>query len=492
MSYPLLAAVDLGSNSFRLEIGRVEGEQIYPLDTWKDTLRFAAGLDQDDNLQSEARDLALQCLQRFGERLRGLAPQAVRVVATNTLRVAKNAGDFLPEAEAALGFPIEIISGREEARLIYLGVSHTLPYSQEPRLVVDIGGGSTEFIVGRGFSAEQVESLKLGCVGYSLHYFPKGEITRSSLRKAIVAARSEVEEIVDRFASPNWTIAFGSSGTARALADILEQNAWSKEGITPEGLKKLSEAMIEAGNVEKLLASGLPALRAERAPVLAGGLAIMRGIVKELGINKILPAAGALRLGVLYDLLGRSQAHDTRATTVNQFMIRYNIDRPQAERVAQLTENIFTSIKPGADEQARILLRWAALLSEIGFAISHGDYHKHTAYVLEHADMPGFSNRDQHLLALLTLGQRGNLRKIRAELDDPTFRAQLFALRLASLLYHGRRAIDLPAWQIIWGNRASLSIPIDWLEAHPLSAYLLQTEVHLWGQVGIELRLRET
>ena len=232
MSAPTLAAVDLGSNSFRLEIGRIERDQIYPLDTWKDTIRFGAGLDADGNLKPDAQARALAALARFGERLRGWSPGNVRAVATNTLRVAHNAGEFLPQAEKALGFPIEIVSGREEARLIYLGVSHTLPLSSEPRLVVDIGGGSTEFIIGRGFDPKRVESLKLGCVSFSLRYFASGKITRQGMRQAELDARSQVEEIAADYGEGKWHDAYGSSGTARALSEILEQNGWSEEGIT--------------------------------------------------------------------------------------------------------------------------------------------------------------------------------------------------------------------------------------------------------------------
>lgn len=489
MSVPTLAAVDLGSNSFRLEIGRVERDQIYPLDTWKDTIRFGAGLDAAGNICPDAQARALATLARFGERLRGWEPGAVRAVATNTLRVAANAAPFLSRAEQALGFPIEIVSGREEARLIYLGVSHTLPLSNEPRLVVDIGGGSTEFIVGSGFDAQRVESLKLGCVSFSLRYFPNGKISRQGMRQAELDARSQVEEIAAEFGDGHWHDAYGSSGTARALTEILEQNGWSEEGITLEGLQRLRERMLEAGSADALLQAKLAALKPERAPVLPGGLAIMTATLAELSIERMLPAGGAMRLGVLYDLLGRREQHDVRTTTVTQFARRYGVDEPQAKRVAQLADSLLLAADANTPIGMRQLLQWAASLHELGFVISHGDYHKHTAYILEHAEMPGFSTRDQQRLALLTLAQRGNLKKVRGDLDSDESRKQTLALRLAIVFAHGRRPIELPRFKLTCGSKIRLTLPADWLEAHPQTAFLLTQEGEAWAQIGVDWKL---
>jgi exopolyphosphatase/guanosine-5'-triphosphate,3'-diphosphate pyrophosphatase len=489
MSFPTLAAVDLGSNSFHLEVGRVERDQIYPMDSWKETIRFGAGLDTSGNIRPEARTRALDTLARFGERLRGWSPAAVRAVATNTLRVARDGAAFLPQAERALGFPIEIVSGREEARLIYLGVSHSLPPSDDPRLVVDIGGGSTEFIVGRAFEAQRVESLKLGCVTLSLQYFPEGKIERAQMREAQLAAQAQVEEIASDFDASQWKDAFGSSGTARTLSEILEQNGWSADGITLDGLNRLREALLGAGSVEALLRLRLPALKPERAPVIPGGLVIMVAVLTELGVEHMRPAGGALRLGVLYDLLGRTQAHDTRATTVERFAQRYAIDKAQAARVARLADGLLVAATSEATTESRLHLRWAAHLHELGFAISHGDFHKHTAYILEHADMPGFSTRDQQRIALLALAQRGNLKKVRAEIDGAEFRAQVLALRVATLFSHARRPVELPAFQLACGSKIRLALPAAWLDAHPLTAYLLDQEGNVWRQAGIDWKL---
>src|SRR5437764_2125308 len=333
-----LAVVDLGSNSFRLEIGRVEGDQIYRLDTWRETLRFGAGLDGKGRITPTAARLAIECLQRFRERLSGVHPSAVRAVGTNTFRVATNAKEFLRQAERALGFPIDVIGGHEEARLIYLGVAHVLPPSSAPRLVIDIGGGSTEFIIGRGLEPERLESLNMGCVGMTQRFFPDGRVTAASLDAAETAARVEIEAIAREFSPDRWRDAYASSGTAAALAEIIEQNGFSSGGITPDGLARLRRRMILARHVGRLQ---LHALKPERAPVLAGGLDISSAARAELGVDRIDPVGGALRLGVLYDLLGRTIDADVRGVTVARFVDRYAIDRAHAARVAALAVGLF-------------------------------------------------------------------------------------------------------------------------------------------------------
>ena len=476
-----LAVVDLGSNSFRLEIGRVEGDQIYRLDTWRETLRFGAGLDAQGRIKTSAMKAALQCLARFRERLAGLHPSAVRAVATNTFRVAKNAREFLPQAEHALGFPIDVIGGHEEARLIYLGVAHELPRSLEPRLVVDIGGGSTEFIIGRGLEPERLESLKIGCVGVTQRFFPEGRLTAEGFEGAETAARVEIEPIAREFGPGHWREAYASSGTAAALAEILEQNGFSSGGITPAGLARLKKRMLAARHIGRL---SLHALKPERAPVLAGGLAIMAAAVAELGIDRIDPVGGALRLGVLYDLLGRTIDADVRGVTVARFVDRYSIDRAHAARVAALAVVLFRRALPGANAESVQLLRWAATLHEIGMSVSHIGFHKHGAYILQHADMPGFSSGEQSRLALLVFGCRGGLAKVEAALDDSPMRVQLLALRLAVLFHHARAAIALPKIRLKVARRIALAVSPRWLAAHPLTAHMLEKEYAQWEALG--------
>ena len=356
------------------------------------------------------------CLQKFGERLRGLPREAVRAVGTNSLRVAKNAPEFLKQAEAALGFPIEVIAGREEARLIYLGVAQGLPQSDERRMVMDIGGGSTEFIIGQGLQPTHLESLYMGCVSYSTRYFPDGKITKSNLKQAEFAARNELQTIVAEYTRDHWDLALGSSGSARVLCDILEQNGYSDGGITREGLEKLRAQLLKAGDVNKLELQGL---KPDRIPVLPGGFAIMYAAFCELGIESMQPALGALREGVLYDLLGRFTHNDMREATVQQFMRRYHVDARQAKRVAALAgllaQQFFDG--DGTDDEMR-QLQWAAHLHEIGISVAHSGYHKHTAYILANADMPGFSKKEQNRLSLLALAHRGGLEKLRAQLHD--------------------------------------------------------------------------
>jgi exopolyphosphatase/guanosine-5'-triphosphate,3'-diphosphate pyrophosphatase len=490
---PILAAVDLGSNSFRLQIARVENEQIYMLDGLREPVRLAAGLTENKLLDKESQLRALACLQRFGERLRGLPAEAVRAVGTNSLRVAKNAADFLPQAEAALGFPIEVIAGREEARLIYLGVAHALPQSDGKRLVMDIGGGSTEFIIGKGLDPLKLESLYMGCVSFSLRFFPDGKVTKHNLKQAELAARNELQTIVSAYKHTGWNLALGSSGSARVLCDILEQNGYSEAGITLAGLEKLRTEMIRVGDVRRLELQGL---KADRIPVLPGGFAIMVAALSELGIEQMLPALGALREGVLYDLLGRFHNHDMREVTVQQFMRRYHVDIRQAERVTQLAATLaeqFFAARP--NEEALRFLCWSARLHEIGISVAHSGFHKHTSYILKNADMPGFSKKEQDRLSLLTLAQRGNLDKMRGQLFSAFSAADIalvMALRLATLFYRNRSAVKLPSMQgYMNGNKFQLVLQADWRAKNPLTDTALQEEAKQWRDWGVILQLTE-
>jgi len=481
----MLAVVDMGSNSFRLEVGRVEGDQIFRLDTWRETLRIGAGIDGKGRLTASAQRTALACLARFAERLRGLHPGAVRAVATNTFRIATNADEFLPRAEAALGFPIDIIGGHEEARLIYLGVAHVLPSSAAPRLVIDIGGGSTEFIIGRGLEPERLESLKVGCVGMTQRFFADGALSATAFRAAETHARAEIEAIARDFDRSQWHEAFASSGTALALAEILESNGLSAGGITPEGLARLRKRMIGAGHVSRLKLEGL---KPARAPVLAGGFAVMHAAIAELSVERINPVGGALRLGVLYDLLGRTVDRDARVATVERFLERYRIDRAHAERVAAMARALYqgASTRPSTDAAQNVA--WAGLLHEVGFTVSHIGYHKHGAYILQYADMPGFSAGEQSRLSLLVLGCRGGLDKVQAALEDPDTRAQVLALRLAVLLHHARRPIAPPRIVLEVGKSIRFGMPRRWLAAHPLTAHLLEKEIAEWTAAGHPIR----
>lgn len=484
----LLAAVDLGSNSFRLEIGRVEGSLIERHGYWKETVRLAAGLGDDGRLSKKAIESACECLARMNERLRGMKSEHVRAVGTQTLRAARNLDEFLLEAQHALGYPIEVISGREEARLVFEGCTHTLPPSDKRRLVVDIGGASTELIVGRGFTAEQAESFRIGCVGATLRYFRNGMIDRTSFKRAQVAAAAEFEEAIAAFGRGRWDECYGSSGTIGAVSAILRAEGWTDGTITAEGLLKLRQALLGAGEIRRIR---LQALRAERQEVIAGGVAVLAAAFETFGLEQMRTARGALRVGVLYDLLGRRESRDLRETTVERMQARFGVDRAQAQRVGALAAQFFDALAPRATDELHKRLAWAAALHECGFAISHNDYHKHGAYLVQHSDLAGFSTTDQERIATLILGQRGNLKKVAAALEDSQRTAKILALRLAVIFCHARRAIEPPRWTLRFLRGAiELGVDADWLAHHPLTQHLLEEEAVQWDKVGIRFALR--
>jgi exopolyphosphatase/guanosine-5'-triphosphate,3'-diphosphate pyrophosphatase len=488
MEYNTLGAVDLGSNSFHLAIARVAGEQLYPLDSMKETVRLGSGLTADKHLDDEAQERALAALKRFSERLAGMPREAVRVVGTNALRVARNAGSFLRRAESTLGFPIEVVPGREEARLIYLGVVHSLPMSGHNRLVVDIGGGSTECIIGNKLRPKTMESLYMGCVSYTARYFRDGRIEKKALRQAQIAAREQVQAIAARFEKTGWKEAVGSSGTARSIAEVLAKNGRAARGITAEGLEWLRAELVAAGEFRKLSLAGL---REDRVPVVAGGVAIMSGVFDELGLEEMTVAEGALRDGVLWDLLGRVHHRDIREVTVEQFVHRYHVDIVQAQRVAALAQDLLRQLDGGAGDLVPLadFLEWAARLHEIGISIAQGAYHKHSAYILANADMPGFSRQEQGWLSNLVLAQRGKLSKMRAAFDDdPRLAALAFCLRLAVIFYRSRRTLKLPRLKA--ARRAHgfrLDVDASWLDDHSLIALALENEREQWSSVGWSL-----
>jgi exopolyphosphatase/guanosine-5'-triphosphate,3'-diphosphate pyrophosphatase len=485
----LLAAVDLGSNSFRLLIGRIEstpvGEQILPLDSLKESVRLAAGLDSQAMLDPESQRRAVGALHRFGERLRSFSPDAVRAVATNTLRVARNARHFLGTAEAALGFPIEVIAGREEARLIYLGAAHALPSDGEPRLVVDIGGGSTECIIGADYQPRLLESTAVGCVSLTRRFFPDGAVSRRAFEGAYYAARDVVSAISLAYRSHGWRYAVGTSGTAKALAQVA-QLGLGLPALTRDALSQTEWLLLKAGHVDRVKLEGLSA---DRRPVLAGGLAVMSAVFDELGIDEMRYCGAALRQGVLYDLLGRDAGADMREITVAQMMQRYAVDEPHGRRLAQTALALYDQGARGVAEvvrHRRELLRWTAMLAEIGLSISHQDYHKHGAYILSNADMPGFSQQEQALMSHLALGQVGGLRKLRELVADDLEWLMVLALRLSSILHRRRDGADIPLPALFFKRRrVRIELPGAWTRAHPLSDETLRAEVAAWEEVGV-------
>ena len=484
-----LAAIDMGSNSFRLEIGQLQHGRYRRIAYLKETVRLGGGLDANGYLTEAAQQRGLDCLRRFATRLQGLGAAQVRAVATQTLREARNRNDFLLRAQAALGFPIEVISGREEARLIYAGVSHLQP-SDQPRLVVDIGGRSTEMILGLGRTPLQAESFAVGSVSLSMRWFPEGRFTAEAFRQAQVAAGAELEEALAPFAPQHWREALGSSGTAGAVGDVLEANGITDGRITPDGLRWLIERCLAAGHMDRLELAGI---RDDRRAVIGGGLAILYTLATHFGIDELLPAKGALRQGVIIDLHDRlaaaaqARGRDMRDDSVAELQRRFGVDAAQAERVRTVALPLYEAVRPdgATDEDDLRELAWACALHEMGLMVSHHDHHRHSAYLMGNVDAPGFSQSQQRRMAELLLAQRGGLRKVEAGLANPRFAWQVLALRLAVIVCHARGDVNPRALKLRGsGGQATLQIGRAWAEAHPRSVHLLREEAEAWGRQG--------
>ncbi len=493
-----LAAVDLGSNSFRLEIGNLDHGQIHRSEYLKETVRQGNGLDGERNLTPEAMQRGWDCLARFGERLSNFKPTEVRAVATQTLREARNRDVFLERGRAILGFPIEVISGQEEARLIYQGVAHLLAQSDEKRLVIDIGGRSTELVLGHQLIANQMASYRVGSVAWSIKHFANGKIDEASFIKAEIAAKAVFDEALNTYKPDAWDIAYGSSGTIGAVSDILKAAGWPETSVTHAGLQWLREKLIKSQHIDRIKLVGL---KEDRRAVIAGGVSILCALFDLLKIEALHAAEGALRHGVLYDLLDRESGQiDVRNASVMRLAKNFNIDTLQAKRVAKIATTFFTQIQNNLTIEANELadhmkaLEWAAQLHEIGFQISHSDYHKHGAYILDNADIAGFAMPESHRLSMLVLGHRGKLKKLEVELENIKFSQQLFSLRLAVILCHARSDAEIKDIKLIISKsekqQFQLSCPTDWENRFPQSAHLLREEAVAWKKVNWSLNLR--
>jgi exopolyphosphatase / guanosine-5'-triphosphate,3'-diphosphate pyrophosphatase len=492
-----LAAIDMGSNSFRLETGQMVRGRYRRLHYVKETVRLGAGLDGNGLLTEEAAERGLACLRRFALMLTGFSATQVRAVATQTLREARNRDAFLLRAQAVLGHPIEVISGREEARLIYAGVAHLQP-GDGRRLVIDIGGRSTEMILGEGERAIKAESFAVGSVSLSLRHFPDGVLSAGRFRAAQVAAGAELEEALGPFAPNCWEEALGSSGTVGAVSQLLAAAGRDDGVITPKNLPWLIQRCLDAGHIDKL---ELPGLKADRRPVIAGGLALLYTLAAQFGIERLAPTRGALRQGVIIDLHQRLAAQrlggapsapavvgDRRDASVAELQRRFEVDTAQAARVREVALALYRGAMPDDAEGAREL-GWAAELHEMGLMVSHHDHHRHSAYLLAHVDAPAFSQTQQRQLANIVLGQRGGLRKIEQALVDRRYALQVLALRLAAIKCHARGPADARALTLeADGDTARLHFAPAWADARPRTLYLLQEEVTAWERGG-SLRL---
>jgi exopolyphosphatase/guanosine-5'-triphosphate,3'-diphosphate pyrophosphatase len=487
-----IAAIDLGSNSFHMIVARLtEDGHLLMLDRLREMVQLAAGLDSRQRLSEEAQDRALECLARFGQRLRDVT--YVRIVGTNTLRQARNSAEFLAKAEAVLGHPVEVVSGMEEARLIYLGVSHSIASLEGRRLVVDIGGGSTELIIGERFDPLYLESLGMGCVSMTQRYFPDSRIRETDLRAAELAVQLKMEPITLRYRELGWQHAIGASGSIKAIRDVVVAEGWSRDEITLSALHKLRATLLAAGKVNTIAERWN--LHPARARVFTGGFVVLYGLCESLGIEQLQVADGALREGLIYDLVGRIRHEDVRHRTIAALGKRHDLDNGQAELVMATALELLTQARTDwglEDEDFAYALEWAARLHEIGLLISHNQHHKHGAYVVQHADLPGFSNSEQTLLAALIRGQRREFpNKIFTELPRDLVlpaRRLCVLLRLAVVLHRSRSRQSLPPLQLrVDGQQLELRFPTGWLEEHPLTRADLEVEAEYLNQADFRL-----
>ena len=493
--FPLVAAIDLGSNSFHMVLARVDHGEIKILERLGEKVQLAAGLNEDGDLTEESMQRGLDCLRRFAQMINGLPEGAVRIVGTNALREARNRGQFIRQVRQIVGHRVDVVSGREEARLIYLGVAHTLADDAGKRLVVDIGGGSTEFIVGERFESILRESLSVGCVSFSRRYFADGRLTPSRYAEAYTAARLELMQIEQPIQRLGWQEAVGASGTIRAIGQCLQAGGLTQGEVTRDGLQWLKRKMIKCGHIDKL---DLPGLKADRRPILPAGLAILEAAFEALGVEVMYHSEGALREGVLYDLLGRHQHEDVRERTLSALLERYHVDTDQAARVEAKAAGLLRKVGEAwqlTDPKYADLLRWAARVHEVGMDIAHHQYHKHGAYLIEHSDLPGFSRHEQQSISLLIRGHRRNLPgedrlQEFGEEAQPLLRLCML-LRLAILYHHIRGYQEMPELKVEARDSAlTITFPEGWLEQNPLTLADFQQEVQIWAKVGYTLNVR--
>ena len=492
----LMAAIDIGSNSFHLAIARLDHGEVRKVVSMSEKVQLAAGLDEHNILSAAAARRGLDCLSRFVARLDSVPPERVRIVATNALRQAKNADDFISRANEILPKPIEIIAGREEARLIHLGVSHTNA-SSDQRLVIDIGGGSTEFIIGKGFKPLLTESLQMGCVAFTKKFFDDGQITDRAFNNAIVAARKQVLAINGQYQRTGWTSVIGSSGTIKAVRNVLVSKGWSneQEGITYKGVKKLEKLLITIGDVNNIELEGV---KEHRKAVFPAGVAVLRATMKVLGIETLAYSDGALREGVMYDMLGRFASEDVRDRSVLSLIKRYSVDKKQARQVVRTSRHLFRQVQEDlqlTNEDGDVLRR-AAYLHEIGLAISHSNYHRHSAYLLENSDIPGFSQVDQKRMAQLVLNHRRKLKGDRLEQTCLLGGDQLvylcLLLRLAVSAHHSRSEYELPLMQLMIVDSNHWQITVSTDKKHYAFLYSdLYADIDQFAKWGMKLSVIE-
>ena len=486
--YKVLASVDLGSNSFRLFMGRVEesahGVEVRATEGFKESVKLAAGLDAKQMLSDESIAIAVAACARFGERLRNFEPDQVRAVATSTLRIAKNSDGVIAKLQQALGFKIQVISGHEEARMIYVGAAHSLPNNQRDRLVIDIGGGSTECIIGRDYRPLMMESVNVGCISTTKQWFSDGKLTAKAFEQCTLYARSKLAAISPAFNRHGWQDAIGTSGTSRALLQICESQ-FGEALITPKRLRELQAVCTKIGHVDDLKFEGL---RSDRRAAMPGGLSTMLAVLDEFNIDRMTYATGALREGVLYDLIGRQNQGDIREVSIANLATRAAVNKDHSTRIQDTAHALFTQIVASDSSEFdydQRLLRWAAQLHQVGQSIAHDHYHKHSAYIVEHSDLTGFSQTEQKELAWLLLGHAGRLSKLSAITMRPALWLLVLTLRLSVIL--NRRSDDNDSAMTIKIARSKVKLTVNkqWLDDHPMTEFLLTAEVAEWNKTKV-------
>lgn len=495
MSSEFVAAIDLGSNSFHMVVARIANGRVEILDRLREMVQLAAGLDTRNRLSPSSQRRALECLARFGQRLRHIPASRVRIVGTNTLRQARNSAEFVARAEQVLGHKVEIVAGQEEARLIHLGVAHSVGAVDGQRLVIDIGGGSTELIIGEKFDPLHLASLRMGCVGISRACFQDGRVTGSRLRKAELLVQLHIEPLREEYLARGWEAVTGASGSIKAIQDVVVGEGWSRDRITLEALRRLRGALLEVRDSATMASRWQ--LEPARARVFAGGCVILHGLCEALAVQELEVADGALREGLIYDLLGRIRHEDVRDRTIAEVISRFSLDESQAERVRSTALDFFRQVRARwhlNGREPRDVLERAARLHELGLLLTHDQYHKHGAYVLEHSDLPGYSRDDQQLLAALVRRHRRSFPAAAFAHLPPLWqgpaRRLCVLLRLAVVLHRGRSSEPLPALGLrVEQQRLMLTFPAGWLDAHPLTRADLELEATELHRAGFALSI---
>lgn len=488
----VMAAIDMGSNSFHMVVAKLQSGELRLVQKFGEKVRLASGLNENNFLTDEAFNRGLDCLRRFAQRSENIETGWLRCVGTNTLRKARNGNRFIAEAEKILRCPVQVVAGREEARLVYLGVSHSLPATEGKRLVFDIGGGSTEFVIGEKFEPLLTESLHMGCVSFRDRFFPNGQITHVGFFRAVMAARREIFAIAASYKRAGWQQVVGSSGTVKAIRNVIVENDLGGEIINRQSIEALVAKILTCKHVDEIELTGV---KPDRCAVLPSGLAILIGVMEGLGIREISYSDGALREGVLYDMLGRLGHENVCERTMTSLLTRYDVDADQAKRVQHTALQAFDQVAKQwgiADQRYRDALKWASLTHEIGLAISHAGFHRHGAYLLKYSDLAGFTRQEQFLIGTIVGNHRRKVKPIGfediPETDQPAILKAALLLRIAVVLHRSRRDTHLPSF-LITATDDSLSIqfPERWLDEHPLACDELEQEKDIWLKAGYRL-----